>query len=299
VTRRQSRLVAGAVILIVVIVGLVVRNQLKVARGRQARAALMLQRHPVEPEPAAVVNQRKALFAMLQPVALANCQLERFGESHDGGYLMCANLLGEVRSGYSYGISGYDGWGCEISRRYDVTVHQYDCFNTTQPLCLFGDTVFHAECVGDSTETVDGRFFDTVSNQLARNGDRGRRIVLKIDVEGAEWESLLSLADDTLRQVDQLAVEFHWAENDTFDWMNDERYPRLVTRLRQFFEVAHIHYNNTSCVSDLRPFPSHAFEVLFVAKRLAIVAPGRKASVPHPLDAPNNPAFAECESKAF
>jgi hypothetical protein len=298
VTRRRARLRGAALILIAVIVGLVVRNQMKVHRGRQARAALMQQRHPVKPEPAAVVSQRKALFAMLQPVALANCQLERFGESSDGGYLMCGNLLGDVRSGYSYGISGYDGWGCEISRKYDITVHQYDCFNTTQPLCLFGDTVFHAECVGDSTETVNGRVFDTVKNQFARNGDHAARIVLKIDVEGAEWASLLAMPDDTLRQVDQLAVEFHWAENESFNWVHDERYVRAVTRLRQFFEVAHIHYNNTSCIGDLQPFPSHAFEVLFVAKRLAIVAHDRQASIPHPLDAPNNPAFAECEPKS-
>ncbi len=285
---------AAAVAVLVVGGGLVIRNQMKVQRGRQARAELMRQRHPVEPLPAAVAQQRRTLFTMLQPVALANCLLERFGESNDGGYLMCGNLLGGVQSAYSYGISGYDGWGCEISRKHDVPVHQYDCFDTTQPTCLFGDTVFHAECVGDTTETVDGRRFDTVKNHFARNGDQAKRIVLKIDVEGAEWESLLSTPDATLRQIDQLAIEFHWAENEAFDWVNDERYLRVVTRLREYFEVAHLHFNNTSCIDDLQPFPSHAFEALFVSKRLAIVAPGGRASVPHPLDAPNNPAFAEC-----
>jgi hypothetical protein len=285
------------VIVVAAIAGLVVRNQMKVHRGRQARAALMQQRHPVGPLPAAAIQQqRQALFAMLQPVALANCQLERFGESNDGGYLMCGNLLDDVQSGYSYGISGYDGWGCEISRKYDITVHQYDCFDTTQPMCLFGKTVFHAECVGDTTETVEGRRFDTLRNQFATNGDHAKRIVLKIDVEGAEWPSLLSAPDDILRQVDQMAVEFHWAENETFDWVHDDRYLRVVTRLRQFFEVAHIHFNNTSCIGDLRPFPSHAFEVLFVSRRLAVVAPDRRASVPHPLDAPNNPSFAACDA---
>ena len=43
---------------------------------------------------------RTALFAELQPVELANCQLQRFGEPHDGGYLMCGNLLGFVKAGY-------------------------------------------------------------------------------------------------------------------------------------------------------------------------------------------------------
>jgi hypothetical protein len=300
VTRRKLRLVvAVAVTIVVVTVGLIVRNQLKVQRGREMRAALMRQRHPAEPQPAAVVQQREALFRMLQPVALANCELERFGEKNDGGYLMCGNLLGDVKAGYSYGISGYDGWGCEISRTHDVPVHQYDCFNTTRPMCLFGDTIFHEECVGDTTETVDGRFFDTVKNQLAKNGDRANRIVLKIDVEGAEWESLLAAPDEMFRQTDQMAVEFHWAENDALDWVHDERYLRVMARLREHFEVAHIHFNNASCVDDLSPFPSHAFEVLFVNKRLAVVSsPARNATVPHPLDAPNNPALAECVPKA-
>jgi hypothetical protein len=135
----------------------VIRNQIKVYQGRQARAALVRLRHPAKEE----------------PVALTNCELKRFGEDHDGGYLMCGNLLKGVRSGYSYGISGYDGWDCEVSKTLDVSVHQYDCFDTTQPTCLFGETVFHAECVGDTTETIDGRPFDTVANQLARNGDGG------------------------------------------------------------------------------------------------------------------------------
>ena len=293
-SRRLGTLVAAGVTVLIVSAGLVIRNQVKVHRGREARAALMRQRHPVEPVPAAVEKQRREIFALLQPVALANCVLERFGEANDGGYLMCGNLLEEVQAAYSYGISGYDGWGCEISRKHDVPVHRSRLFNTTQPTCLFGDPVFHAECVGDAAATIDGRPFDTVTNQLARNGDHAKRIVLKIDVEGAEWTSLLSTPDDTLRRVDQLAIEFHWAENETFDWVHDERYLRVVTRLREHFEVAHLHFNNTSCIDDLQPFPSHAFEALFVSKRLAIVAPDRRASVPHPLDAPNNPSFAEC-----
>ena len=282
----------------VAILGAIARNQVKVHRGRQSRAALMLQRHPAVQQSPEVVQQRKALFDMLRPVALTNCQLERFGETHDGGYLMCGNLLGGVQSGYWYGISGYDKWGCDISTKLRLTVHQYDCFNTTQPACPRGKTVFHAECVGTATETLEGRRFDTVSNQFARNGDGSKRIVLKIDVEGAEWDSLLSLPDETLEQIDQMAVEFHWPKDDEFRWVNDDKHFRVVERLRQFFEVAHIHFNNASCIADLEPFPTWAYEVLFVSKRLAIVDHARQAGGLHPLDAPNNPALPDCQPKA-
>jgi hypothetical protein len=283
---------------IVAILAAVVRNQVKVYRGRQERAASMQQRHAAVPEPLAVIQQRQALFDMLQPVALANCRLERFGEANDGGYLMCGNLLGDVQSGYSYGIGGYDKWGCDISRKADVTVHQYDCFDTRQPLCLTGETVFHAECVGDTTSQVDGRVFDTIPNHFAKNGDSSKRIVLKIDVEGAEWDSFLSLPDATLEQIDQLAVEFHWMEDEQFRWVQDEKHLRVVRRLAQFFHVAHMHFNNGGCVGDLAPFPSWAYEVLFVSKRLAAVDPSRKPSSPHPLDARNAPSLPDCQPKS-
>ena len=173
-------------------------------------------------------------------------------------------------------------------------MHQYDCFNPTQPACPDGKTVFHLECVGPTMTTVEGRDFDTIENQFTKNGDAGKRIVLKIDVEGAEWDSLLSTPDEVLQRIDQMAVEFHW-ELENSRWVQQERYIRLVRRLKQFFEIAHIHFNNASCLEALEPFPTWAYEVLFVSKRLAVVEPSRQAGGLHPLDAPNNPAFEDCQ----
>jgi hypothetical protein len=283
VTRDRLWVIAAGTIVTVTILGLVVRNQVKVYRGRQARAASM--------------QQRQGLFDMLQPVALSNCVLERFGETHDGGYLMCSNLLLGVEAGYSYGIAGYDKWGCDISTRLDVTVHQYDCFNTSRPACSGGMTVFHEECVSDTSKTVEGRVFDTIASQFAKNGDGSKRIVLKIDVEGAEWDSLSSAPEEVLQQIDQMVVEFHWQPGNKAPWSDEEKYLHVVRRLKHLFEIGHIHFNNASCVEGLEPFPTWAYEVLFVNKRLALVDPSRKAGGLHPLDAPNNPSLADCQPR--
>jgi hypothetical protein len=274
VTRRRLWFVVAALMLLVAI--LVVRNQVRVYRGRQARIAK--------------IRLRPALFEALQPVALANCQLQRFGETNDGGYLMCANLLGSVQSGYSYGISGYDKWGCDVSVKLKVPLHQYDCFDTTQPACPAGNTHFHAECVGDATKTTEGRFFDTMQNQIGRNGDGAKRIVLKIDVEGAEWDSFLHAPDELLQRIDQMVVEFHGVQ--------DGRELVVVERLKRLFWVAHIHFNNYSCDSSLDPFPTWAYEVLLVSKRIGVVDASRKGGGLDPLDAPNNPAVPDCQPKA-
>lgn len=303
---RSWLLVAGVLLLVVAV--FVIRNQVRVYKSREAGTAQALSRQMATAEARiqevmaarlrgrgirpAEMQVRRSLLEILQPGALTNCRLERFGEAHDGGYLMCGNLLGAAQSGYSYGIAGYDKWGCDISTRLNVAVHQYDCFDTTQPACPGGDTVFHAECVADRTRTTEGRLFDTIENQMVRNGDAGKRIVMKIDVEGAEWDTFIHLPDHVLSRIDQMAVEFHRTADE------DEKYLLVIERLKRFFHVAHLHFNNYSCVENLDPLPAWAYEVLFVNKRIGVVDPSRRRAALHRFDAPNDPSSADCQAKA-
>ena len=281
--RRWPLAVAGALILMIVL-GLAIRNQVKVYRNRLAQEGLSVQE-----------TLRRSLLTELQPVALKKCTLERFGEANDGGYLMCANLLDGVEAGYSYGISGYDQWGCDISTRLNVPLHQYDCFDTRAPACPDGKTTFHAECVGGSKSTVEQRLFDSIENQLTKNSDREKRVVVKMDVEGAEWESLLATSDDVLQRIDQLAIEFHWIQSAEGEWPFDRQYSLLIQRLKKHFHVAHLHFNNFSCIEGLEPFPAWAYEVLFVNRRLDVEDPSRQAAGLDSSDAPNDLLVPDCQ----
>lgn len=233
---------------------------------------------------------RDALFAELQPVKLTNCELARFGEKHDGGYMTCGNLLAGVKSAYSYGISGYDGWGCQISTDLKVPIHQYDCFNTTHPLCPTGKPVFHPECIaGTRTTDPEGRLFDSMESQFVKNGDAGKHVIVKMDVEGAEWDSMLKTPDAVFEKIDQMIFEFHGVET-----ANLARAFEVVLKLKKHFHIAHLHINNFSCTSEFPPFPGWAYEVTFVSKRLAKADPGGTVTLPHPLDTPNDPAAPDC-----
>lgn len=232
---------------------------------------------------------RQALFNELQPVVLANCTFQRFGEPNDGGYLMCGNLLGGVQAGYSYGIANYDQWGCDISTRLRVKLHQYDCFDTRQPACPGGDTVFHPQCVGVAAKTEEGRVFDSMQNQFAKNGDASKRLVVKMDVEGAEWDSLLHASHETLQRIDQLAIELHFFE--------PQDYVKVVRRLKQFFHVVHLHFNNFSCVGGVEPLPALAAEMLFVNKRIGVVDPAKRWRGQDPLSTRSGPTLPDCQGK--
>lgn len=232
---------------------------------------------------------REDLFAAFTPVAITNCQMQRIGSANDGGYMLCGNLVQEVRSTYSYGIAGVDDWGCDISARLNVPVHQYDCFNTSAPVC--GPTAqphFYPECIGAERSTFEGKPFDTLANQIEKNGDNGKHLIVKMDVEGAEWESLGLAPDATLESIDQLVAEFHEIESPLF--------VKTAQRLTKFFYVANVHQNNHSCLPGFDPFPGTVFEALLVNKRIAKVDPNAKVARSSPLDAPNNYEKVDCQA---
>jgi hypothetical protein len=263
------------------------------------------------PTPHAV---QQALLDELKPVSLKNCTLKRYGSPHDGGYLMCANLLKDVKAAYSYGIDFEDNWGCDVSREFGMSVHQYDCFTNERPACSGGRFVFHDECVGPRRETLDGQPFDTLAAQIERNGDTGNALLVKIDVEGAEWESLLATPDAVLDTFVQMPMEVHlWGLADesgfvtlvrrlnnefSLGLVDEPRFLTLVRRLKDKFYLVNLHFNNFACTGDNEPLPSRAFQTLWVNKRVGILDPGAPSPAPpSPLNAADDPNAPECRSR--
>lgn len=236
-----------------------------------------------------ILGIRQQLFPELRTVSLDNCVLKRFGDAHDGGYLLCENLMRDVRSAYSYGIAGRDKWGCDISTTYNLPVHQYDCFDLRKPVCEKGKFIFHEECVGGKYEISDKRLFDSMQNQIKKNHDEKKHLVVKLDVEASEWDTILAAPEELLNVIDQMSVEFHGVD--------DEKYIRVLQKLKKTFYLVNVHFNNHSCKDEIQPFPGWAYEVLFVNKRLG--KPGKSESaLPHSgsLDAPNNPKAKDCQA---
>ena len=164
-----------------------------------------------------------------------------------------------------------------------------DCFVTTRPKCAGGNFIFHEECVGDPEVDAAHRVFDSLAGQIARNGDLGKHIVIKMDVEGAEWESLAKAPDEVLAVIDQLVVEFHGT--------GAKRFVETLARLKRMLVVAHVHFNNVTCDPGAAPFPARVYEVLFVNRALAryddVEAVPRLPSL---LDGPNNPKLPDCQA---
>jgi hypothetical protein len=149
--------------------------------------------------------------------------------------------------------------------------------------------VFHEECVAGERATIDGRPFDTPANQFVKNGDGAHRLVVKMDVEGAEWDTWLQSPDSVFEQIDQLTIELHGVAE-------PDRFTTVVKKLKRFFYVANLHYNNYACAEGIAPFPSSVYEVLFVSKRVGVPGGSGSAGAPAALRAPNTTQWRDCQT---
>lgn len=171
---------------------------------------------------------------------------QRWGGKGDGGYPMCLDAIPSAIAwrAISLGVSNHDAWTldalakCGKVDQYDCTVdHGADC--SAEAGCTF-----HKECIAgaDAASPSAGASVPqpTVTLEQLVGADEDRSIVMKIDVEGAEWAALYVNAS-ILRKFKQIVVEFHGLENRA----EHERYAAVLQRiLSAGFQVAHLHGNN-------------------------------------------------------
>lgn len=245
---------------------------------------------------AATSNDTRALLRSFRPCSI--CQKHRrYGEPHDGGYILCDDDLqpGQIKAAYSYGISGFDGWGNDVSKALQIPVFEYDCTNPKRPAaCPSCDLRFNLECINQHGAPNKPNFA-TLSTQLQRNGhhqvDEGS-LLLKIDVEGAEWKVFAEEPAENLKKFREIVVEFH----NLGDFFSHHLYLRAMKNiLNAGFVVFHIHGNNFGGESTFGTMrvPT-VLEVTFLQH-----PKGKDGCESHtvtlPEDAVNNPGRAELE----
>lgn len=215
--------------------------------------------------------------------------LERFGEDNDGGYVMCTDDLDHgLVAAYSYGINGFDGWGMQVASRYHISLHEYDCTNSKQPSPCEGCAVhFHSECIKSAKDTSHQPNYETLSQQLSANDNllaASGSLLLKIDVEGAEWKVFADEAPNLLKKFREIVVEYHGFQHVD----QHELYLRAVQNVeRAGFAVAHLHGNNNEAMWNFDEFKiPQVLEVTYIQKSVE----GCASAIQYrsPLDQPNS-----------
>jgi len=236
------------------------------------------------------------LIHLLTPMDLQGATYVRLGRDHDGGYVLVSDLLEEVNIAYSFGVANDMSWEEAIAER-DIDVflfdHTIETPRISDPRLRFRRIGITGAQQIEECRTLDGL--------LEENGHQNRTdLVLKLDVEGCEWDALEQCTSQTLSQFSQIVIEYHGLH----PWLSTRRRETLA-KLNATHQCVHVHAarsvhpGTTPFVSEGVILPKQ-LEVTYVRRRDVegrLVPNQRK--FPTNLDMPGSPEIADVDLGFF
>ena len=144
------------------------------------------------------------MLRLLEPRAAVGCQKVRLGNVGDGGYVS----LDDFRPGdvaFSLGINDDISWDEDAADR-GLIIHQFD-HTVNDPAPHDPRMIFQKKMIARDTGTETQNLSD-----LIRTWDRGEtrpNLVLKMDIEGSEWDVWESTPLSALSRFSQILCEVH------------------------------------------------------------------------------------------
>ena len=166
-------------------------------------------------------------------------KLRRIGKRNDGGYIMLDDFTNH-KIAYSFGINDNVSWDKEMAKR-GLDVYMYD--HTIESLPEENEK-FHWKKVG-ITGTYDEKQpnLKTLDMLIKENGHENEcGMILKIDIEGSEWDVLKKIDDSVIKQFSQIVIELHGLIETPYE----ERIAPCLMKLSKYMQLVHVHGNSCS-----------------------------------------------------
>lgn len=225
------------------------------------------------------------LLGLIQRLRPVDCgkDLIRLGERGDGGYLIPDDLEG-IEYCFSPGVNTASHFENDLADR-GIKSYLAD-FSVDYPPINRPEITFDKMFLGAS----DGKNYFTLSTWKEKHlKDYAGDMLLQMDIEGSEYEVILSLPDRLLEQFRIVVIEFHYLHYMVFDPFVFQIFSSCFDKLLRSFHVAHIHPNNHDGSlkwGDIEVPQTMEF-TFFNRKRVSHIEP--QVVFPHKLDAMNVP----------
>jgi hypothetical protein len=207
----------------------------------------------------------------------------RVGSAFDGGYIL-ADILTPDQVVLSYGLGAEIAFDLEMAGR-GHQIHMFDHTIGNLP-AMHPHFRFHREGVAGSSEP--GTSCYTVEDHLERFAIQGDRLILKMDVEGWEWEVMSRIPEHVLARFEQIGIEVH-----DFGRMREPEFLDKVLasleNINRHFTLFHVHANNHNPMECVGGFALYnLLELSYIKTALVKRSPSR-TFYPTALDNPNVP----------
>ena len=159
------------------------------------------------------INEWREIHSLLKPWIIPDLTLTRFGAVNDGGYVLPRLLVDSANGAVSIGV------GSEISADRELAgcglpVHAWD--HTVSELPEKGSgVIFHPQGLG--SDPLNNLLVPLSKIVQSSFGQEQGELILMLDCEGGEWETLIRLNLKTLERFSIISAELHFLGNALVD----------------------------------------------------------------------------------
>lgn len=200
---------------------------------------------------------------------------KRYGNKSDGGYVLVESPALNIDCIYTFGVGKETSFENAYIADHPVPVHMYD--PTIDALPTPNDLyTFHKEGISLGT---------TLATYLATNSTLSNNILLKMDVEGAEWSFLKDeLNPELAARIPCIVAELHFTRG-----IPTPVVLAGLASLSALYVPVHVHANTEGKpVTILGESLWSDIEITFLRRDLTTFAPNTSTNFPLPMDYPND-----------
>jgi hypothetical protein len=224
-------------------------------------------------------NQIVEIMRLIRVKTDADFQLIRLGSLYDGGYVVVDDFSRRDIL-VSLGIGNNADFEYNISKRIERIIafdHTVDSIPNMSSNTQFNKLGIKAESVNE---------FVTLSS-IIEDIPEMNDLLLKIDIEGSEWEVLDSMSDKELTRFRQIVGEFHGFNEET----NFKTINRVLGKILQNFVIVHTHANNWGQYEIIKRIAvPDVIEISFLRKDAQAVFTNKVKNQRAVLNSRNNPS---------
>jgi hypothetical protein len=179
-------------------------------------------------------ERAKEVINLLVPKT-PNVSLKRFGNENDGGYVL-ADDIASTDFLFSFGVAENILFEDHMSRIVDG-IDMYD-YSVSGPPYQILNSRFYKEKIGKAAD--EG--FANIKKCFYRSGEK-KDYILKIDIEGSEWNFFNHTDIQDLLSFRQIIVEFHWIDK----ILDNEHYKiikNVLSKINLTHQSVNVHGNN-------------------------------------------------------
>jgi len=204
------------------------------------------------------------------------------GGNGDGSYLVPDDLEG-IKTCFSPGTFNLANFEEDLAQNYGIKTFMAD-FSVDAPPIKNNHFHFIKKFIGFENKNN----FISFEKWVTEFSDpEDNNLILQMDIEGGEYDVLIDTSKELMKRFRILVIEFH-NFNSIFSTTGFTLINACFMKLKQDFEIVHIHPNNTSCLVEYEDFiVPEVIELTFLRKD-RICKKNETKFFPHELDSRND-----------